>query len=79
MLLDITAAFDTSHAVLPERLRVWLSISGTLFEWFKSYLSNQFQFVCLGKNQSEPTLVQQGVPQGSVTGPTLFSTYVASW
>lgn len=49
-------------------LRAWLGISGTVFEWFKSYLTNRFQFVCLGKNQSEPTLAQ--------TGPILFRIYM---
>lgn len=77
VLLDITAAFDTiSHAVLLERLSVYLGVSGTALKWFTSYLTNCSQFVSLGGKKSLPTLVQQGVPQGSVLGPILFSIYM---
>lgn len=79
VLLDVSAAFDTILYVISSSLtglRVLLGISAVAFEWFESYLTDRFQYICLGKNKSEATLVQQGVPQGSVLGPTLFCIYM---
>ena len=41
-LLDLSAAFDTiDHATLLERLHGHFGNSGTVFQWFKSYISNR--------------------------------------
>ena len=45
IMLYLSAAFDTDdHNVLLERLKSGLGISGTAFNWFKSYLSGKSQF-----------------------------------
>ena len=45
-LLDLSAAFDTiDNATLLERLHGHFGISGTLLQWFKSYMSNRQQRV----------------------------------
>ena len=78
VLLDLSFAFDTiDHKVLLDRLRIRYSFSGTVLDWFRSYLSNRTQSVKIGKDLSAETEVRYGVPQGSVLGPLLFSLFFA--
>ena len=77
-LLDLSAAFDTvDHVTLLRRLEVSYGISGTVHNWFISYLGGRWQFVRSGSTRSTPTVVLFGVPQGSVLGPILFLLYTA--
>ena len=42
VLLDLSAAFDTiDHAILLDRLKSRIGISGAALQWLKSYLSNR--------------------------------------
>uniref|UniRef100_A0A8D3B260 Reverse transcriptase domain-containing protein n=1 Tax=Scophthalmus maximus TaxID=52904 RepID=A0A8D3B260_SCOMX len=76
VLLDLSAAFDTiDHKILLQRLE-HIGIKGTAQEWFKSYLSDRFQFVNVNNKSSIHTKVRHGVPQGSVLGPILFILYM---
>ncbi len=77
VLLDLSAAFNTiCHSILLDRLHRWIGLSGTVLNWFKSYLSEHSQFVYLGNNRSQTVPLCQGVPQGSVLGPVLFCVYM---
>ena len=77
VLLDLSAAFDTiDHQILLQRLEHFIGIKGTALKWFKSYLSDRFQFVNVNDKCSMQTKVRHGVPQGSVLGPILFSLYM---
>ena len=74
-LLDLSAAFDTiDHNILITRLRSIFDCSGTVLDWFISYLSCRTQSVFVG-HESTPSVLQCGVLQVSVLGPLLFTLY----
>ena len=78
-LLDMSAAFDTNdHPTLLERLYGHFGISGTVFKWFKSYISNSQQRVHIDGSLSCPQDLHFGVPHASVLGPFLFCLYTTS-
>ena len=78
ILLDLSAAFDTiDHNILLHRLYCRFGITGSVLNWFKSYLLGRTQSVCVGSVVSEARSLNCGVPQGSVLGPILFNLYTA--
>ena len=44
--------------------------------WFSSYLKNKTQFVTINGFNSELKKINCVVPQGSISGPLLFLTYI---
>ena len=74
-LLDLLAAFDRiNHNIPITKLRSTFGCSGTVLDWFISYLSCCTQSVSVG-HDSTTSVLKCGVPQGSVLGPLLFTLY----
>ena len=76
IFIDFQKAFDTvSHDILSYKLHA-IRISGSLYEWLMSYLSNRRQFTEVNNCRSATDFVHYGVPQGSLIGPRLYTIYV---
>ena len=83
-LLDQSAAFDlVPHDQLLDVLRSEYGISSTVLRWFASYLKGRTTCVVIdtidgSRAMSPATVVDTGVPQGSILGPKLFTCYINS-
>ena len=72
MLLDVQKAFDSvNHDILCDKLEAMGISSG----WFRSYLLNRKQLVCIDGIKSSLQTITCGVPQGSLLGPLLYLCY----
>ena len=77
IFLDFSKAFDTvNHKILIEKLKI-LGFQTETCEWINSYLSNRYQRVVVGEEKSDGIHIENGVPQGSILGPLLFTILVS--
>ena len=77
VLLDFSKAFDTvNHVLLLEKLKI-LGFQEDALKWVNSYLSNRKQKVKTDQEQSDWIDIINGVPQGSILGPLLFTILVS--
>lgn len=69
---DFSKAFDkVSHRLVIEKLAK-IGFSGSLLDWFQSYLVNRKYFVKFGTERSFEFVSTSGVPPGTHGGPDLF-------
>ena len=74
--LDISKAFDRVwHAGLLHKLKSY-GISGQIFGFISSFLSNRQLRVVLDGKSSQDYPVNAGIPQGSILGPAPFLLYI---
>ena len=70
---DVKRAFDTVwHSKLLDKLGK-IGVSGRMYKFIASFLSNRSLQVKIGQSFSKEHFLDMGVPQGSVIAPTLFS------
>ena len=75
-LLDLSKAFDSiNHNILKIKLYK-LGFSETAVSILESFFSNRIQKTIVKGIESDWIDLYQGVPQGTVLGPLLFSLYV---
>ena len=76
MALNISKTFDRVwHAGLLHRLKCY-GISAQIFGLISSFLANRQLRMVLKCKSSQECLVNAGVPQSSILGPTLFLLYI---
>ena len=63
--------------ILLRRLSTHLGICNRAFDWFVLYLSDCMQIVEVEGTSSHSSHLTQGVPQGSVLEPILYSLYTS--
>ena len=76
LYIDLSKAFDTlSFDIILQKLKYY-GVMGTELRLLTDYLTNQKQYVVFNNYCSDITDIVNGVPQGSILSPLLFSIYI---
>ena len=76
VLLDYSKAFDiANHKLILAKLSAF-GFERSALNWINSYLSSRCQKVVLESGESSLVTLDNGVPQGSILGPLLFTVLI---
>ena len=76
MTIDESNAFESvDHTLLAEKIKLY-NFSTESINWFLDYLSFRTSYVQISAKSSKMVATQQGVPQGSVLGPLLYTLFI---
>ena len=76
VFLDLAKAFDSvDHKILLKKMEKY-GIRGSALKLIESYLTERRHYVKINDSKSNSTLLEIGVPQGSVLGPLLFLVFI---
>ena len=76
IFLDLKKAFDCCDLDILLKKLIHYGFKNVANTWFKNYLVNRTQYVCINGVFSTEKTITCGVPQGSVLGPLLFLLYI---
>ena len=63
------------HVLRLDKLKVY-GFASEKMKWFQSYLADRHQLVYLGSCVSDMALMKDGIPQGRVLGPLVFTVFI---
>ena len=76
VMVDFRNAFDlVDHQILLKKFKSY-KCSDPCLSWFRSYLFNRTHCVAINNELSDSSIVNCGVPQGSILGPLLFLLFI---
>ena len=76
VMVDFRKAFDlVDHQILLKKLQSY-KCSDSCLSWFNSYLINRTQRVALNNELTDSSVVNCGVPQGSILDALLFLLFI---
>ena len=76
LFIDYSKAFDHIDHTIVLRKMSDCGIHPGVLQWMRSFLSGRQQRVKIGKNRSQWTTLNGGVPQGSKLGPYIFLIHI---
>ena len=76
ILIDLKKAFDTvNNSILSRKLELY-GVRGLSQQWIRSFLKDRESFVSVEQHESNRTISNIGLPQGSIISPILFLIYI---